>query len=649
MAVAVAATYVVSMRLIPIYEATATIDIDRQTPSAIIGQESTRTMANDSDQFLATQAKLIQSDSVLRPVAQQYNLLETEREAAESTAANAPSAQEPPVLLKRLKVTRPPNTYLLLISYRSTDPRLAADVSNAIARSYLEHTYNIRFKSSASLSAFMERQMDELKAKMERSSGALAQFERELNVINPEQKTSILSARLLQLNTEYTNAQADRVRKEAAFKSVAGGTLEAAQVSTQGEALKRLGERIDEQQREVRRGQDALRTDPSGIPKGQRATRRVAAADRQQQAEHRPAGGSGVPRVHQSRGHAAEGGGRDQDGVRQHELRSFQYQAHQARGGRRQEPVRRTGAQDQGSGHQLGLPEQRDPHRRSGPSGDQVGVSEHHAERAAGAAVLDTARGGAGHPGGHAEQHGPRSRAGHALAFDRSDRHAARGERLAGRSDVRRPAFDRAGGARSFRTNDRLSAFQEAVRTLRNSILLTDFDRRIRSLMVTSSGPSEGKSTTAAHLALAHAQQGRRTLLIDGDLRRPSIHRRFDMPGLKGLSTVSHEGHAVADAVVRQESLPHLDILPAGPPSRRAADVVGAELTALLEDACAEYDLVILDSPPLLGFPEPLQMAASVDGVVVVALAGRTNRKALACDGEYAEAAARQRGRRGAQ
>ena len=62
---------------------------------------------------------------------------------------------------------------------------------------------------------------------------------------------------------------------------------------------------------------------------------------------------------------------------------------------------------------------------------------------------------------------------------------------------------------------------------------------------------------------------------------------------------------------------------------RRAVEVVGGELTALLDDACAEYDLVVLDSPPLLGFPEPLQMAASVDGVLMVALAGTTNRKAL--------------------
>lgn len=178
----VAATLIISSRVTPIYESTATVDIDRQMPTGIIGQESNRTALNDSDQFLATQVKLVQSDSVLRPVVQQYKLLTFEKET--DTAA----AEDAPVLLKSLKVTRPPNTYLLLISYRSPDPRLASDVSNAIARSYLEHTYNIRFRASAGLSSFMEKQLESLKAKMERSSAALAAFERELNVINPEDR-----------------------------------------------------------------------------------------------------------------------------------------------------------------------------------------------------------------------------------------------------------------------------------------------------------------------------------------------------------------------------------------------------------------------------------------------------------------------------
>jgi polysaccharide biosynthesis transport protein len=128
---------------------------------------------------------------------------------------------------------------------------------------------------------------------------------------------------------------------------------------------------------------------------------------------------------------------------------------------------------------------------------------------------------------------------------------------------------------------------------------------------------------------MAHAQQGKRTLLIDGDLRRPSIHRRFDLSPSMGLSNVLTNGTPWRSVLLRKEELPLLDILPVGPPSRRAADLVGTGLAAILEEASTEYDLVILDSPPLLGFPEPLQMAAAVDGVLVVAVAGRTNRKAL--------------------
>src|ERR1019366_4763270 len=100
----------------------------------------------------------------------------------------------------------------------------------------------------ASLSSFMEKQLDELKAKMERSNAARAQFEKELNVINPTEKTNILSSRLLQLNTDYTAAQTDRVRKETSFYSVSSGTVESAQASTQGEALKKLEERLNEAQ-----------------------------------------------------------------------------------------------------------------------------------------------------------------------------------------------------------------------------------------------------------------------------------------------------------------------------------------------------------------------------------------------------------------
>jgi capsular exopolysaccharide synthesis family protein len=624
---AVAATAVISSRLTPVYESTATVDIDRQMPSGIIGQEATRTISNDSDQFLATQVKLIQSDSVLRPVAQQYDLQRIDADPQDVPQERTGALEDAPVLLRSLKVTRPPNTYLVLISYRSTNPRLAADVSNAVARSYLEHTYNIRYRSSASLSAFMERQLEELKAKMERSSGALAQFERELNVINPQEKTSILSARLLQLNTEYTNAEADRVRKEAAYRSVTSGSMEAAQISTQGDALKKLSEKLDDEQQKF--AEVKTHYGPNH-PEYRKAAAQVAEVQRQIQraqqntmqrvdVEYREA----LNRESMLRKAVAETKAEfDRLNARSFEYQSLKREA-EADKSLYEELVRKIKEASINSGFQNSAIRIADMARPAiKPVFPNIPLNLLLAFLASMIVALAIA-----------------------IVADLLNNTVRDPEQVArtlstevigtlpvvkewrGRSI---PAPESGTELLPARREPALSnGFDEAIRTLRNSIMLTDFDRRIRSLMITSSAPSEGKSTTAAHLAMAHAQQGRRTLLIDGDLRRPSIHRRFDIASTPGLSNVLTTGTPWRSVVAHREELPTLDVLPAGPPSRRAADLVGAELSTLIEDACSEYDLVILDSPPLLGFPEPLQMAATADGVLVVALAGQTNRKAL--------------------
>ena len=198
-------------------------------------------------------------------------------------------------------------------------------------------------------------------------------------------------------------------------------------------------------------------------------------------------------------------------------------------------------------------------------------------------------------------------------------------------------------------TEQALSNYEEAIRTLRNSILLTDFDRRLRSVLLTSASPSEGKSTVAAHLAATHASQHKRTLLIDGDLRRPSVHRLYQVPNSVGLSNVLLEQISWRDAVIRIDDPKGLDVLPAGPSTRRASDLIGMGLAELVEEATREYDLVVLDAPPLLGFAEPLQMATAVDGVIVVARAGDTSRKALNYGDHDADAAAGESGGRGVE
>ena len=626
----VLAAVVVSSRLTPVYESTATVDVDRQTPTGVIGQESMRSTANDTDQFLATQIKLIQSDSVLRPVVEKFGLRQMagEVETAESTAAQAEDA---PVILKRLKVSRPPNTYLLLISYRNADPRLAAGVANAIANSYRDHTYRLRYTSSANLSTFMEKQLEELKAKMERSSSALVQFERELNVINPEEKTSILSARLLQLNTEYTSAQADRVRKESANQSVLGGTLEAAQVSTQGESLKALTERLNDAQAKLA---DVKTHYGSNHPECRKAVTQLAEVQRQldQTVESIKA------RVEIDYRQAVRREGMLQKAVLETKAefdglnaRSFEYQSlkrgAEADKSLYEELVRKIREAGINASFQNSAIRIADPARPAiKPVFPNLKLNVllaflFSSLLAVGMAVLSD-------------------------VLDTTVRDAEQVTRtvkaeVVGSLPVVKKWKGRLGPVAAVGGSHALvpagangdyavAGYGEAIRTLRNSILLADFDRRLRSLLVTSASPGEGKSTIAAHLAVSHAQQGHRTLLIDGDLRRPSVHRRFEIPCALGLSDVLVSELPWQDAVVKLPNLPSLDVLPAGPTSRRAADLVGRGLQQVLEEASAQYDLVILDAAPLLGFAEPLQMATVVDGVLVVTRAGETSRKAVA-------------------
>jgi capsular exopolysaccharide synthesis family protein len=183
--------------------------------------------------------------------------------------------------------------------------------------------------------------------------------------------------------------------------------------------------------------------------------------------------------------------------------------------------------------------------------------------------------------------------------------------------------------AKAGSNNGQRAAFEEAVRTLRESVLLSDLDHRPRSLLITSATPREGKTTCAVYLALANSQQKRKTLLIDADLRRPGVHMYFGLHNQEGLRDAVTAGVDWHTLLQQNEDHPDLDILVAGKSSLQAAYRVGKVIEKIVAEAVAVYDLVIIDSPPLLGFAEPLQMAAVADGVVMLTHAGQTNRNAV--------------------
>ena len=146
-ALVVIATATVSVRLTPEYESTATLYVDRGAAKDIVGKDSQSQSGNagaDADAFLASQVKLLQSDSVVRPLAEKYNLLEREKQIKEKDDREAQiKVRTAPIVLKGLRIARAAGTYVIQIIYRSTDRDVSTGVANGIAESYIEHTYDI--------------------------------------------------------------------------------------------------------------------------------------------------------------------------------------------------------------------------------------------------------------------------------------------------------------------------------------------------------------------------------------------------------------------------------------------------------------------------------------------------------------------------
>src|ERR1700722_13897682 len=225
----------------------ATIAIDRQAAPETVGDN--RLLSTGDDQFMATQQSLLQADTILRPVAERYDLLQREHQFRRYwfwhySAEKVNAIRNAPIVLKHLKIERRPNTYLLTITYRDRNPQVAADAANAIADSYLRNIFETRIKEAGRLTSSMERQLIDLKDKMESTHHALMVYQRDLGTADPEQKTSVLVAKLQALNTENSVAEADRIAKEAIFREAKDGSLPEVEVSGQSSDLTRDVEKL---------------------------------------------------------------------------------------------------------------------------------------------------------------------------------------------------------------------------------------------------------------------------------------------------------------------------------------------------------------------------------------------------------------------
>nr|WP_312729148.1 CpsD/CapB family tyrosine-protein kinase [Enterococcus sp.] len=166
---------------------------------------------------------------------------------------------------------------------------------------------------------------------------------------------------------------------------------------------------------------------------------------------------------------------------------------------------------------------------------------------------------------------------------------------------------------------DPSSPIAEQYRTIRTNIqFASSADKQIKTIVVTSSGPGEGKSTTSANLAVVFAKSGQRVLLVDADMRKPTVYKTFSLNNASGLSTVLSTSTSVLEAA-QKTVIDNLSALTSGPKPPNPSELLGsARMNQVMEEAKNLYDVVIFDMPPVVAVTDAQIMASKADGTILV-------------------------------
>ncbi len=175
---------------------------------------------------------------------------------------------------------------------------------------------------------------------------------------------------------------------------------------------------------------------------------------------------------------------------------------------------------------------------------------------------------------------------------------------------------------------DPRSPVAEAYRSLRTNLSFANLDQKLRTILVTSAAPEEGKSTVLANLAIVEAQAGRQVIIVDADLRRPRQHELFGLVNSQGLTTMLAEENGLQQPPLQATAVPGLQVLTSGPQPPLPAEMLASErMGRAIAALAARADLVLFDAPPVVAVTDAAILASQVDGVLLVIHADRTRRE----------------------
>lgn len=177
---------------------------------------------------------------------------------------------------------------------------------------------------------------------------------------------------------------------------------------------------------------------------------------------------------------------------------------------------------------------------------------------------------------------------------------------------------------------DPSSPVSEQYRTIRTNLqFASSIDRRLQTMVITSSGPGEGKSTTSANLAIVFAKAGQRVLLVDADMRKPTVYKTFQLSNNIGLSTLLSTNESILEAV-QQTMVDNLSVLPSGPKPPNPSELLGSQrMNQVINELKQSFDIVIFDMPPIVTVTDAQIMASKVDGTLLIVRENITNKESL--------------------
>jgi polysaccharide biosynthesis transport protein len=629
-----------AFRTPPVYETVSRIEIK---PSQIGGTESLELEAVEDQTALDTEVQVIQSDSVLFQAAQTLGLIRLVRknggkngseESASSSPITIPERRSMIGIMKGgLSISILPNTRILEIHYRGNDPKLAADIVNGLVDTYSDEGLRVNFERTAHVSDWLEKQLDTLKQDAAESQRQLADYQKTHNIVGADENSNLTVQTLERISGELDDAEADRIMKESRMRDFNSLNPDMEALMGDDPTIGTLYTQLTSLQ--TQRAQLATKYGPKHpamqqidleISKVQAQINKEADLARKQvQNEYE----SAVQLENALRGRLAA----QEDAAYKlnEDVAQYAMLRHQAELTRNLYDTLQTNLKEATisagmSAANITVVDRADvPLSPVAPRKNMILLLGLVGGLAIGCVVAFVI-----------ESIDDRLRTSEEVENASMLPSLAAIPHISSGPSWKEGNGDTAQGSAQAQQLlitlwDPKSNGAEAYRSMRSSLLLSSIDNPPRIIVVTSSFPAEGKTTTALNLAIVLAQRGERVLLVDADLRRGSLYRVFGLPSQGfGLSTVLTQPGTQKDMQAPLKELPTLHILPTGPRPPNPAEMLSSNrMEEQMRQWTQQFDRIVIDTAPLLAVSDTQALAVRSDAVVLVARAGVTRKRAL--------------------